>query len=278
MKNKIVGIVVCMLLIATALPVVSAMNVHTAWYMKKNNYSEPYPSTPVFSPGRVTIKIVATVTEVSDSDNLLGGAIHVDDTITGKYIYDSEASDVEPNAQIGYYMFTSSPCGIEVKAGGFIFKTNPSDVQFDICIYNDFDYYGNPPFDDYSLWSGKNLPLSNGMLVTMIGWELIDATATALSSTDLPATAPVLTDWGSGMGLIIQGENPSDSDKDYTIYAHVTEATKNNAIDVYRAESDWRTPSVTMSYSNNLLFMQFWMRLFERFPHAFPILRQIMGY
>ena len=116
------------------------------------------------------------------------------------------------------------------------------------------------------------------MLVTMIVWELSDATATALSSTDLPATAPVLTDWGSGMGLIIQGEDPSDSHKDYTIYAHVTEATKNNAVDVNGAESDWRIPSVTMSYSYNLPFMQFWMKVLERFPRALPILRHLLGY
>ena len=87
MKNKIIGMVVCMLLIATALPIVNAMNVQTAWYTKKNNCSDPYPSNPAFSPGRVAIEIVAKVTEVSDSDNILGGAIHVDDTITGSFIF-----------------------------------------------------------------------------------------------------------------------------------------------------------------------------------------------
>ncbi len=276
MKNKIVGMIVCMLLIATALPIVSAMNVQTAWYMKKNNSSDPYPSHPAFSPGRVAIEIVAKVTEVYDSDNILGGAIHVDDTITGKYIYNSEASDIEPNGQIGYYEFTSIRCGIEIMAGGFVFKTDPSNVEFVICVYNDFDYYG-PAFDAYTLWSDENKPLSNGMLVTVIYWELSDATATALSSPDLPVTAPILTDWGSGMGLIIQGEDPSDPDKHYTISAHVTEATKNNAVDDYGVESDLKTPSVTMPYSYNIPFMQFWIKLFEQFPHAFPILRQILN-
>ena len=163
-----------------------------------------------------------------------------------------------------------------LRLGGFVFKTDPSNVEFGICVYNDFDYYG-PPFDAYTLWSDENKPLSNGMLVTVIYWELSDATATALSGPDLPVTAPVLTDWGSGMDLIIQGEDPSDPHKDYTIYAHVTEATKNNAVDAYGVESDWKTPSITMPYSYNLPFMQFWIKLFEQFPHVFPILRQILN-
>ncbi len=44
------------------------------------------------------------------------------------------------------------------------------------------------------------------------------------------------------------------------------------------AISDWATLTVTMPYSYNLPFMQFWIKLFERFPHAFPILRHIIGY
>jgi len=262
MKKKIVGIFVCMLVIAIVLPAVGTANVHNAF------------STDL---GLIRIKIVATVTEVSDSDNLLGGTIHLNDIITGKYIYDSGAPDVEPNVQIGFYMLTSSPCGIEVKAGGFVFKTDPSNVQFYICIYNDFDYYGNPPFDLYSLWSDKNLPLSNGMLVNSISWELDDATANALSSADLPTTAPVLSDWGSGYDLRLSGEDPSNSYRSYTITAHVTEATKKKAVDVYGVESDWRTPSVTMPYFYNLPFMQFWMKIFERFPNAFPILQHLLG-
>ena len=53
MKNKIVGMIVCMLLIATALPIVSAMNVQTAWYMKKNNYFRSVSKQPsLFSGSR----------------------------------------------------------------------------------------------------------------------------------------------------------------------------------------------------------------------------------
>ncbi len=49
------------------------------------------------------------------------------------------------------------------------------------------------------------------------------------------------------------------------------------ARDIWGVESDWATLSVTMPYSYNLPFMQFWGRLFEQFPHAFPILRYLVG-
>jgi hypothetical protein len=56
----------------------------------------------------------------------------------------------------------------------------------------------------------------------------------------------------------------------YTIWARAEDA--NGAI------GEWSTLDVTMPCSYSLSFMQFWERLFERFPNAFPILRHLMGY
>lgn len=57
---------------------------------------------------------------------------------------------------------------------------------------------------------------------------------------------------------------------DYTIKA--------KAKDSHGLESDWGTLTVTMPYSINLPFMHFWERVFQRFPNAFPLLRQLMEY
>jgi len=53
---------------------------------------------------------------------------------------------------------------------------------------------------------------------------------------------------------------------------------KAKAKDSNGAESGWGELSVNMPCSSNLPFMQLWERLFERFPHAFPVLRHLMGY
>jgi hypothetical protein len=52
---------------------------------------------------------------------------------------------------------------------------------------------------------------------------------------------------------------------------------KAKAKDIYGRESDWAQLDVTMPFSYNIPFMQFWMKLFEQFPNAFPILRYLLG-
>jgi hypothetical protein len=50
------------------------------------------------------------------------------------------------------------------------------------------------------------------------------------------------------------------------------------ATDQYGAQSTWGILTVTLPCSSNLPMGSFWASLFERFPHAFPILRQLLGY
>ena len=87
-------------------------------------------------------------------------------------------------------------------------------------------------------------------------------------------------DWGdqtnsSWIGPYASGEPITKSHTwpkkgDYTIKA--------KAKDIFGNESDWGTLSVTMPCSYNIPFQLFWERLFERFPHIFPMLRHLLGY
>ncbi len=51
---------------------------------------------------------------------------------------------------------------------------------------------------------------------------------------------------------------------------------KVKAKDIYGKESDWAQLDVTMPFSYNIPFMQFWMKLFERLTNAFPMLRYLL--
>jgi len=87
-------------------------------------------------------------------------------------------------------------------------------------------------------------------------------------------------EWGDGTNSGWIGPSPSG---DTRIESHTwtkkgTYIIKAKAKDAYGNESGWGSLSVTMPYSYNLPFMQFWIKLFERFPNAFPILRHILGY
>ena len=54
---------------------------------------------------------------------------------------------------------------------------------------------------------------------------------------------------------------------------------KVKAKDIYGAESSWSDPlPITMPYSFNTPILQFLEWLCERFPHAFPMMRQLLGY
>lgn len=47
--------------------------------------------------------------------------------------------------------------------------------------------------------------------------------------------------------------------------------------DIYDAESEWSDPLVVTMPKNKILYNPLLLRLFERFPNAFPILRQLWG-
>jgi len=272
MKNKIVGFFVCTLLIITTVQTVCTANIQTTRYVNNNFYFEPSSGFLTNSQGLITIKIVAKVVYIDDRHNLLGGAVNDGDIIEGKYTYDPTTPDTNSAPTVGDYYHTSSSCGIEVKAGGFVFKTDPSDVNFLVEIAND---HGSPsPSDNYLLISYNNLPLSDEILVDYILWQLDDDTCTALSSTDLPTTAPVLADWESIFGLTLSGSDPSDPYKTYLIRAHVTKATKNKARNTDSVESDWTVLEVTGPKYKPLninFYLLNWF--FERFPNAISILR-----
>jgi len=165
----------------------------------------------------VTIQIEAVVDSVQDEGNYLEGKIEVGDTITGTYTYDLSTPDSEPLGYAGLYEHHSAPAGISLSVGGFDFKTDPDNVDFVVAILNDI-----PPSGKDQIWmrSYNNLPLSSGVAVESISWQLDDPTGTALSSHELPAGAPVLDDWLLAP-LLIHGPSRGAS---FGISAHVLSA------------------------------------------------------
>jgi hypothetical protein len=150
-------------------------------------------SCPLAQAVPVTIEITGNVTSASGSG--LPDTIYEGVTFTGTYTYDSSTSDSDDSPYIGKYEH-NSPYGISLLLGGYEFKTTSDHIcKFHISIKNDdpqvnlWDYYmvesdeiiSDPPV---------------GFSVGHIRWVLGDITHTALGSDALPATAPVLTDWG----------------------------------------------------------------------------------
>jgi hypothetical protein len=178
----------------------------------------------------VTIAIQGPVVVVTDPAGVLGGTIQAGDIISGTYTYNTATPDANALPTVGDYWHTTSPYGLILTAGGHVFRTARTNVQFLVEIVND---HGTPASDHYLLRSYTNRPLANGAVVEHIAWQLDDPTLAALSSEALPVGAPVLTDWRqSTFGLTITGCPAEDFNGfscdgsfDFFIYAYVRSAT-----------------------------------------------------
>jgi hypothetical protein len=148
----------------------------------------------------ITIQITGNVTSARGS--ALPSTIHVGDTFTGIYTYDSTTTN-SSSGIFGRYV-QNSPYGITLALGGLEFETSQPHVgQFviNIAMPSSQNWYS------YSINSYLNAPLSNELTVSSIGWRLGDSTYTALSSTALPLTAPLLSQWQSNILEIWGGSN-----------------------------------------------------------------------
>ena len=127
----------------------------------------------------IVIAIVAEVAQVDDRGNLLKGAIEEGDKITGQYVYNIKTPDSQPDdITVGDYQHNQKPYGIAIKAGNLVFRTDPNNVNFLVEIVN-------RETDNYLLRSYNNLPVSDGVLVEHIAWQLDDNSGKALSSDSL---------------------------------------------------------------------------------------------
>jgi len=163
----------------------------------------------------ITIAIEAVVHGVHDPDNHLEGLVNIGDLISGTYTYDTGTLDSSSSVNVGRYEHYSYPCGFSLSVVGLHFMTDPGNTNFVIRILDDYLYD-----DFYWLTSYNNLPLSNGTSVNNIEWVLGDPSETAVSSIELPVTAPVLDAWEVNY-LNIEGPGTRDN---ILFQAHVTSA------------------------------------------------------
>jgi hypothetical protein len=139
-------------------------------------------------------------------------------------------------------------------------------VKYDFC------------FKTYGLNYYPNTPTINGSTEGKTGREY-----TYTTSTTDPDGNQLYYLWDWGDDNFSEWLGPYNSGQ--TCEAKHIWSVKDNynikvkAKDIYGKESVWSNPlQITMSYSFNKPMLQFLEWLFERFPHAFPILRQLMGY
>lgn len=166
----------------------------------------------------ITIEISGVVTSIRDlEDYPYDEIINIGDTFSGTYTYDSATGDSSSSNTMGSYKH-DSPYGFDVSLGGFEFTTVESHLgEFSIRVYND---HSLQTYDRLIIASNLNSPLSTGISVDRISWDLYDATHTAISSINLPTDAPDIDAWGNTF-TIGCGGGPNAS---FAIWGEVTHA------------------------------------------------------
>ncbi|MBN2600075.1 MAG: hypothetical protein JXA75_06000 [Candidatus Thermoplasmatota archaeon] len=173
------------------------------------------------------------------------------------------------------YTFTTAP----LADGTHLIESRAAD-----CIGN---YDSTPASDTLTIIGGNNPPTKPSKPSGPATGKPGTVYSYTTSSTD-PESSPVAYGWDwNGDGTVDQWD---DNNGNYypsgfiisTSHSWSTKGTytvKVKAKDMQGLEGPWSEPlSVTMPYAYTpprLLLLQMF---FERFPHAFPILRQVMGY
>jgi hypothetical protein len=128
--------------------------------------------------------------------------------------------DSNPLPQVGDYHYYTAPNGIRLTVNGLSFATDPRNVDFLLEMVNNYENLDNYVVISYNNFFSVS---ARGEIVeNIIDWQLDDPTQTALSSTRLPRTPPVLSDWESIFGLTIS----SMGDDFFLIRANVTSAVR----------------------------------------------------
>jgi hypothetical protein len=83
----------------------------------------------------IEIGLTAEIKSINDPCGVLSG-LSIGDIMTGSYTYDSDTPDTNPLGTVGDYEHFSTPYGINLSAGGFVFQTNPDNIDFLLEVCN----------------------------------------------------------------------------------------------------------------------------------------------
>jgi hypothetical protein len=163
----------------------------------------------------------------------------------------------------------------------FGFAVTLSDDSALIGAYNDDDNGANSGSAYVFIKTFKNQPPDTPTITGPAKAKIKVATAYNFTTTDPNGdNVSYFIDWGDSTNSSWIGPYSSGATVTQT-HTWITKGTyiiKAKAKDIYGLESNWSTFSVTMPLSYEPPRHPFLVWLFERFPHAFPILRQLLGY
>ncbi|MBL9161626.1 MAG: PEP-CTERM sorting domain-containing protein [Planctomycetaceae bacterium] len=172
-------------------------------------------------------RFTGEVTEVVDDLNWFADSINVGTPIEGMYNFFDPGYEKQiyfnDSSEVGYrYFFATGgnssipvlPVKMNLAIGGYHYTTSGGPVYYAIRVLNDSTgfvvgdaYSVQSPLEfpiHFTDWTGDPVNDPDGVFYPYLGMgiDLVDPTGTALSSTDLPLSAPPLSKFASATGQI----------------------------------------------------------------------------
>jgi len=304
MRNKSIGILVCGLLVITSFPIV-------------NGYSDRVEVIDQEQVAGYKWSFMGTTSKIAQSfkptlDTLTCVDLYLKRTATTGVVKVSIRENLEYGEDLISFSFDISHVRTTWEWIKFNFddiNVTPEKIYF-IVLYKDSSWSGTNTNTIY-YWFNENDNYSRGVMLKYDNnWQGIEGYDLGFKTygLDYEPNNPTITGETNGdiqtwYNYTLQTTDPEQNDVQYFIDWGDNENTttdfnengketivrnmwdlkgtyniKVKAIDVYGAESDWTNLTVTMPCSYNIPVFQFWEKLFQRFPHAFPILRNLLGY
>lgn len=143
---------------------------------------------------QAAIAVTGQVKSVTGNSGLINASVHVGDTVTGYYVFDTATPDGNASPLQGVYAHNAPEHGMVVEIGGLQFASDPAAVDFTIALDNDL--WGPGRGDTARLVSKRNL-FSPGVPAasTDMTISLYQRASTALASDALSVDALLAPQW-----------------------------------------------------------------------------------
>ena len=186
--------------------------------------------------GEVVVALQGEITSINDTDNWFNNSFVVGAPIGGTYNFFDAGYELQispTSAFYRYYLETNFfglpvlPVSMNLASGGNAYRTSPGPFFYGIDVVNNSDGSGfSPAGDSYAVQSPLAFPANftdlsgdpvldpdfNFFPILGMSFRLIDPSGTALSSNDLPLTAPNLSSFSSAVGTIFIDDGNGEPD------------------------------------------------------------------
>ena len=168
----------------------------------------------------VTVEFEGTVSSARFTDEALVGLVKRDDPVRGKFTYDTETRDSDPQPTRGLYVHTSPEFRLELNVGSAFIQTDPADPELWIQILDNHPLGIAPDgLDRFDVISRSQTPIWPSSTVPgQLQILLSDSTNSVFDSDALPIVPPPIDAFNPQGAPFAQGQIATLSNQDPTIF------------------------------------------------------------